>query len=146
MFAEDAIVHDVPFSSARSEFRAKVRGVSKSVTMILRRWGMRESLRHPVITWRLVFHHFLRWLGPFVAVAFIISTLVLAPRGGVYLAAAWLEAVVLGLGLIGYVGERSGRHIAVASVVYNFLAINAGMAIGFLAALFRAAKGPWETE
>jgi len=146
VFADDAIVHDVPFSSARSEFRAKVRGVSKSVTMILRRWGARESLRHPVITWRLVSHHFLRWLGPFVAVAFVISTVVLAPRGGIYLAAAWLEALVLGLGLLGYLGERSGRRVPVASVVYNFLAINAGMAIGFLAALFRAAKGPWETE
>lgn len=146
VFAADAIVQDVPFSSARSEFRAKVRGVSKSVTMILRRWGVRESLRYPVITWRLLSHHFLRWLGPFVAVAFVLSTTALLPRGGVYVATAWLEALLLALGLLGYAGERCGRHIPIASVVYNFLAINVGMAIGFLAAMFRAAKGPWETE
>ncbi|HXQ28197.1 MAG TPA: hypothetical protein VN848_02915, partial [Gemmatimonadales bacterium] len=142
----DALVYDVPFSSARSEFRAKVRGVSKSIIMITRRWGVREATRHPVITWRLASHHLLRWVAPFVALGLIGATVVLAPRGGVYLAAALLEALVLGLGLVGYVGERRGQRIPVASVVYNFLAINVGMALGVVAALANTARGPWETE
>jgi len=146
VFAEDALVYDVPFSSAGSEFRAKVRATSKSFVIILRRWGVRERLRYPFLTWRLVSHYFLRWLAPFVGVGLIASTAILARQGGVYLAAAVLEGAVLALGFVGYVGERRGRRVPLASVVFNFLAIHVGMALGVLIALAHAAKGPWEPE
>jgi glycosyltransferase involved in cell wall biosynthesis len=144
--AEDARVYDQPFSSAESEYRAKVRGVSKTTIMILRRWPGWAWSRHPIISWRLVSHHFLRWMGPFFMAGLMLATAVLARRRGIYAAAAAVEAAVLALGLVGYLGERAGRRVPVASAMWNILAIHAGMAVGVVLAMGRAAKGPWETE
>jgi len=146
VFAEEAIAYDVPFGSARGDFKSKVRGVSKTVEMIPRRWGLRGVATHPLITWQLVSHHFLRWLCPFFLAGAMASSWFLAGEGGFYGAVVILEGLAALLLALGYAGERVKRHIKVASGFYSLAVVNAGFAVGVLKGVIGAAQGPYETE
>ncbi len=146
VFAEDARVIDVHFASVRGEMRAKIRGVSKSVVMILRRWGVRGWLAHPVVSWRLVSHHFLRWASPYVLLGLVTSSVFLLDAGPGYRAFAALEAAGAVLAAAGWLAERRQARIAVASTLFTFVAVNVGMGIGLFRGLVNAARGPWEPE
>lgn len=146
VFAPDARVTDEAFALTRSEYGAKIRGVSKTVDMIWRHWGVRGCVAHPVITWRLVSHHFLRWVSPLIAVVFLVCSALLWRSGGVYTAAAAGEVLLLAIVAVGYVAEKRHVYVSIASPLYSFAAVNAGMGVGFFKAVFRRAKGLWETE
>lgn len=146
VFAQGAVAYEKPFTSSRSDFRAKARGVSKSVVMIPRRWRTRDWARHPLIAWRTISHHFLRWLAPYVMVAAVLSSLFLFREGAVYQMILLAEAVFTLLAVAGYVAARLQRPLAMASMLSSFVAINAGFALGFLKGVMGAAQGQFETE
>jgi len=94
----------------------------------------------------LLSHHFLRWFSPYFGIGVLVTSVLLAQRGGVYLAVLVLALAVLSLGLAGYVAEHLHRRAVIASFVFSFLAIQAGMGLGILYALTRSARGLWEPE
>lgn len=146
VFAEDAVAYEVPFSTAKSSFRAKVRGVSKSVIMITRRWGLRNVIRHPLYSWRMLSHHFLRWLAPYFVLASFISSLFLLRQGTIY-QVIFVAEMLMGLMILaGYLASRFNRHVLVASHLFSFTIVNAGFALGVLKGLARTARGEYEPE
>jgi cellulose synthase/poly-beta-1,6-N-acetylglucosamine synthase-like glycosyltransferase len=146
VFVEDAVAHEVPFSTAKSSFRAKVRGVSKTVIMISRRWGIRNLFEHPLYSWRMLSHHFLRWLVPYFLLASFLSSLWLLKEGGLYRGILVAELLAGLLVLTGYFASRFNRHVAIASHLFSFAIVNAGFALGVLKGLAGAARGEYETE
>lgn len=146
VFASDAIVSDVSFTQVKSEFNAKVRGVSKTLVMVFNRWSFRDWVRHPLITLRMASHHFLRWLLVFIIVPVIIGSFFLFNEGLFYQALLFCE-ILAGVSIvIGIIAEHLNRHLFLISTLYSFAAINAGMAVGFMKAITGRVKGPWETE
>ncbi len=146
VFANDAVAYDVPYASAKSDFQSKIRGVSKSIIMIPRRWSLRDWVSHPLIAWRTLSHHILRWIAPFCMLGIVIATALLWRKNFFYRTALFVE---LGLGflvLVGYAAEVTRKRIPVASLLFSFAAINAGFALGVLKGLAGAARGPYETE
>jgi len=140
------VAHEVPFSTAKSSFRAKVRGVSKTVIMISRRWGIRNLFAHPLYSWRMLSHHFLRWLAPYFLLASFLSSLWLLKEGGLYRGILVAEVLAGLLILTGYFASRFNRHVAIASHLFSFAIVNAGFALGVLKGLAGAARGEYETE
>jgi len=146
VFAKDVIAYEVPFVSASSDFRAKVRGVSKSITMLRRRWTLRDWLSHPLILWRMLSHHFMRWMSPYVMLVAAVCSFLLLNEGIVYRMIVVGEVLFALLFLIGLSAERFGKRVAVVSQFSMFTIVNAGFALGLLKAILGAARGPFETE
>jgi poly-beta-1,6-N-acetyl-D-glucosamine synthase len=146
VFAEDAVAYEVPFSTAKGSFRAKVRGVSKTVVMISRRWGIFNLFKHPLYSWRMLSHHFLRWLVPYFVLASLLSSLWLLKEGGLYRGIVVAEALAGFLTFAGYFASRFNRHVVVASHLFSFAIVNAGFALGVLKGVAGAARGEYETE
>jgi cellulose synthase/poly-beta-1,6-N-acetylglucosamine synthase-like glycosyltransferase len=145
-FARDAVAYERPFTSHRSDFRAKVRGVSKSVVMIPWRWQAQDWARHPLIAWRTISHHLLRWLAPYAMLAAVLSSLFLLKKGAVYQAIGLADAGLMLLALAGYLAARAQKPLAVASMLASFVVINAGFALGFLKGVVGAPQGHFEPE
>ncbi|HEV2175941.1 MAG TPA: glycosyltransferase [Terriglobia bacterium] len=146
IFAPDAAAYEVPFTSATSDFRAKVRGVSKSMVMIPQRWRPRDWARHPLIAWRTFSHHILRWAAPYAMLATALSSFLLAGNSAFYRTIVALELGIIFLATAGYVTARMKRPLPIASMLASFAVINAGFALGFLKGVVGAAQGRWETE
>ncbi len=144
--ATDAIAYDRPFSSSRSDFKSKIRGVSKSMIMIPRRWGFPNVIRHPVISWVLLSHYLARWIGPYFMFAVVISSCLLFRDGATYKAIAAIEGLLGFLVLAGYIADRLNKTLPIASHLFSFANVNAGFAIGILKGALGAARGPFETE
>ena len=144
--AEDALAFETPFTTERSSFRAKVRGVSKSIVMIPRRWRSRNLILHPIYTWRLMSHHFARWLAPFFMLASLASSLFLLQVGTIYRLAFWSQVCVLFLILTGWLADKAHKNIPVASQLFSLAVVNAGFAFGFLKGLSGMAEGLWNTD
>jgi cellulose synthase/poly-beta-1,6-N-acetylglucosamine synthase-like glycosyltransferase len=146
IFARDAIAYEVPFTTAKSDFKAKVRGVSKSMVMIPRRWRPRDWARHPLIAWRTFSHHILRWTAPFAMLTAVLASLFLLRTSIAYQAIGLAEAALALLAVAGYAAARMQRPLAVASMLSSFVVVNAGFALGFLKAVAGAAQGLFESE
>ncbi|HEV2381485.1 MAG TPA: glycosyltransferase [Terriglobia bacterium] len=146
IFARDAIAYEVPFTTAKSDFRAKVRGVSKSMVMIPRRWRPRDWARHPLIAWRTFSHHILRWTAPFAMLTAVLASLFLLRTSIAYQAIVLAEMALALLAVAGYAAARMQKPLAVASMLSSFVVVNAGFALGFLKAVAGAAQGLFESE
>lgn len=146
LFGENAVVYDEPFLRPGSEFRAKVRAVHKGTRMILGRWRGLSWLRHPLISWRLVSHYFVRWVAPYIVLLLFVVSALLSSRHAVYRLAFALELALVGIGLVGYVADRRARRVPLASLVYGLMVVNAGFAVGLAKAITGRGEGMYETE
>ena len=144
-FAPDAVAYEVPFASASSDFRAKVRSVSRSIVMIPRRWRPIEWAAHPLIMWRTISHHVLRWVAPYCILVFVVSSCCLLNAGVVYCAAFVFEIMSGLLALLAYLSERANQRSAtLGSMILLFSVINSGLALGLLKGVTGRAPGPFE--
>jgi len=146
VFARDAVGYDAPFLSPLSDFKSKVRGVSKSIVTIPRRWTTRQWLHHPLVAWRTISHHVLRWVAPYIMVVAFLSSICLLERGALYRGMFLFEVVCIVLVLIGSFGEYTKRRVSIASLLFNFAVVNAGFAVGLIKGMVGAARGEYETE
>ena len=118
------------------EYRRKVRIVhwmSASAMMLL----SEAIARHRwLVAFQLLSHKLNRWAVPFWLIALLPVSLALAPRGGAYLAAAGLQALVYALGLAGLAADRLGlRPPTLLSLPLYFIVVNAASMVGILSRL-----------
>jgi cellulose synthase/poly-beta-1,6-N-acetylglucosamine synthase-like glycosyltransferase len=145
VFAEDAIAYDMPFTSARNDFGSKVRGVSKSIVMIPRRWKTTEWIAHPWILSRTLSHHFFRWVGSYFILGTLVSSLFIRSEGAIYEGIILVEIVLALAVVVGAMADWKKKRIAIASEVFSFAVVNAGFALGTLKGIVGKARGPYET-
>jgi len=126
VFDPDAICFERPAGCFESEFRRKVRIVTRSVRSILRVPQALNPLIVGVFAYELASHKVVRWLAPAFLIALAVSTMPLAMTGHpVYVAAAACQAALYlaaCAGLLPGLSQRRPFYIPLYYVVMNVAA------------------------
>ncbi|HVN64935.1 MAG TPA: glycosyltransferase [Candidatus Binataceae bacterium] len=127
VLAADAVCRE-DFSSA-GEFARQVRMVSQAALVYFR--FIPSLIRDR--RWRsiaiLTSHKMLRWLTAPILAAAVLSTLALAPQGGIYGFALLAELALALVAVAGFAANRMGLD-SKATFVYQFVTLNCAQAIG----------------
>jgi cellulose synthase/poly-beta-1,6-N-acetylglucosamine synthase-like glycosyltransferase len=114
----DALVSVPRQSSLHSEYRRKVRTMTRGLETLFFKRHLLNPWSHGLFAWELISHKLIRWLVPWAGVFSVVALLALAPSAAW---ARWLlaaaAAVAIG-GLAGWLwpaGRRMPRLIAVAA-------------------------------
>jgi len=127
---EGALAMDQTPSSARAEFRARVRMTSKNLRGTIGRWGVQGVLHHPILTGVLLLHKIGRWFTPFFGIALVLGSILILPHNTGWI----LLTVEIGALLLAVAGGM-GVPIPLASPAWSFLVANCGFAVGVLKAI-----------
>lgn len=131
-----AVAHDCMESDTSREFKTRVR-------MTLRNWQgtlLYPALLNPFVRARysiaLWSHKLLRWLSPIPLITVVGSGIYLGVTGSsISVMANAVNLFLLGGGLVGWWGERTGRRLPVAGNIFAFWLANAGFFVGTFRAL-----------
>lgn len=135
VLAPEAVVYDRPPATGLGEFRSRIRQTSKNFVGTLKRWGFRGWLAHPLISWALVSHKFLRWLTIYFLLGAFIANIFLFPQGLIYRIMFTGQLGFYSLGLFGLLAEQSGKKIPGLAYIYSFCVAALGMGLGVLKGL-----------
>ncbi len=144
VYAKEAIAFDVPPVSVKGEFRTRVRQTSKNLVGTLKRWGLRGFLKHPVVSFALVSHKFLRWMTLFLMLAVLVSNVMLVHDGLIYQIVLFLQVAFYGAAFVGLLGQIMDRRLPVVSTVFNFCVANLGMGAGVIKGLIGKAPASYK--
>jgi cellulose synthase/poly-beta-1,6-N-acetylglucosamine synthase-like glycosyltransferase len=112
----DAVCYVPRTTSLRSEYRRKVRTITRGMGTL---WHLRElmnPIRHGVYAWMLVSHKVCRWALPWAATASWVALAVLAPSHPLFAALFALGAAVAVLALVGWLLAERPRVPGLFSV------------------------------
>lgn len=129
VYAPTAVATDAVPPSARAEFRARSRMVTKNFVGTLRELVRISPLRHPGIWWSILSHKLLRWISPLFMI--VVPIAVLGPgttqARPVVLGCYGIGAIAV---LVGGIAELQGTRLPVATQAWNLAVVNAGMLAG----------------
>ena len=131
-----AVATDAVPPSARAEFRARSRMVTKNFVGTARELVRISPLKHPGIWWSILSHKLLRWISPLFMI--VVPIAVLGPgttqARPVVLGCYGLGAIAI---LVGGIADLREIRLPIATQAWNLAVVNAGMLVG----LARAACG-----
>ncbi|HET6373338.1 MAG TPA: glycosyltransferase family 2 protein [Candidatus Polarisedimenticolia bacterium] len=127
-----AVTQEEASATFRDEYRRKVRIINWMVVSAL--ILLREALekRRWLLAFQLLSHKLNRWAVPFYLLALLPISLWLAPRGEIYLAAAWAQCLLYALALAGLLAIRAGRGLKVLTLPLYFVVVNAASFVGLV--------------
>jgi cellulose synthase/poly-beta-1,6-N-acetylglucosamine synthase-like glycosyltransferase len=142
VYEPEAICYEDTAGAIRSEYRRRVRIVSRSWRAVFQARGVLNPFRVGLFTWSLVSHKILRWLsGPFAALGVVGAAMTAVPLFASYplasLAAVAATAVVS-------VATRRGRRVA--ALVSYFCVIYAASFFGLIKGSLGDVSGIWATS
>jgi len=144
-YAKDAVAYDVPALSLRSKIKARIRHSCKCFYGVSRKWKWKEYIRHPIISWGLISHRFLRYFTPFFLITvFLCNLLLLFDLGQPYILLMIFQLIFYGLGLIGFISYFLNIRLPVVSTITNFVIANAAILIGVILALTGNVKSSYK--
>jgi cellulose synthase/poly-beta-1,6-N-acetylglucosamine synthase-like glycosyltransferase len=143
VYVPEAVATDAVPPSARAEFRARSRMVTKNFVGTIRELT-RTSLRsHPGLWWSLLSHKLFRWMTP----VFLIAMLVAALGPGMEQVRP-LVLTCYGVGglavLAGALSELRGFQLPIVTHAWNLAVVNTGMLVGLLRAAYGRRITSWE--
>jgi cellulose synthase/poly-beta-1,6-N-acetylglucosamine synthase-like glycosyltransferase len=142
VYEPKALLEEVALSRPDEEYRMRVRVSLRALWAL---WDMRHLMnpfRHGLLAIQLVSHKLLRYLMFVPLFLLLISSAVLAPTGGVFLAALLLQLAAISLAGIGW--ARRGRHSPTAvAFPYYFALLNLAAAHAALRLLRRERQVIW---
>jgi cellulose synthase/poly-beta-1,6-N-acetylglucosamine synthase-like glycosyltransferase len=141
VYEPDAVCYEETAGGIRTEYRRRVRIVSRSWRAVFQAAGVLNPLRVGLFTWSLVSHKLLRWLsGTFIALATVATVMLAidlaARRPGVVLGA--LAILTAGLTV-----SIRGRQIALMAIY--FATIYAASMVGVIKGSVGQVSGVWTT-
>lgn len=142
VYAPEAVVWEEAPEEGAAEFRRKIRVTNHSVRALL---GLGTRLWSAgFYSLELVSHKLLRHLAPFFLVPLALASAVLAPRGGLFAAAAIAQAAFYLLAAAGWLLRRTpaGRS-RLLSVPSYFVMVNAAALLGVLSVLRGERRRAW---
>ncbi len=139
----DAVTYENVPNMMSEEYRRKVR-IATGNFRNLRYFG--RELIHP---WRgdsfaYLSHKVIRWLGPFLILAFMLSNIFLCADHEIYRIALFLLGGVLCLPIIDYFLSKIGIHIVFLRFVRHFISMNIALFHGFINNLGGIKKDVWQ--
>ncbi len=105
VFAKDAVAYDVPSATVKEELKVRIRQTSQGFVGILKRWGVKGLIDHPLVSFSLFSHKVLRWFTPFLLLGLFIGNLFLINYGLFYMVIFWGQLIFYGLAILGFLGE-----------------------------------------
>jgi biofilm PGA synthesis N-glycosyltransferase PgaC len=151
LYQPKAVAREELGNSVSGEARRHIRITSRGAYALLWYPPLRRILnpfRSPRLAWQVWSHKVIRWFTMAFIVAGSVSSATLACAGTLYTTAF---AVTIGFSLLGLWGAAAKRtHLprlfGLPHVAFFFLAVSAGMLVGFLRACFRAPVITWEPK
>jgi cellulose synthase/poly-beta-1,6-N-acetylglucosamine synthase-like glycosyltransferase len=138
-----ALAYEPVTSSIANEFRRKIRisagnfyGISEFMTLLSPKFGF--------VAFALWSHKIIRWFVPFLLLAILASSIVLASDKPLFSWMVILELVFILLGGVGFLCERIKIRIPPIDLVYYFLAMNIALLVGFMKFLFNLQSSRWD--
>lgn len=143
VYVPEAVATDAVAPSARAEFRARSRMVTKNLTGTLRELRRANPVRYPGLWWSVLSHKVLRWLTPLFALVLPIA--VLGP-GTAQVRPLVLMCYALAslAALTGAAAEARQSRLPVATLVWSLAVANAGMLAGLIRAAVGRRTSNWE--
>ena len=127
VYEADALLHEASLSRQDEEYRMRVRVSLRALWAL---WDMRRLMnpfRHGLLAFQLVSHKLLRYMSFVPLMVLFVSSVVLAPQGGVYLAALILQLAALALAVIGW-ARRTRHSPTFVAFPYYFSLLNIAVA------------------
>lgn len=119
----------------QSEYKTRVRMVSKGFLGTISTWGSKNLFLRPVLSWSIYSHKILKWLSPFFLIgAFVVSFL--PPMTNIMIALALLQIIFYTFGLLGFFLARKNISFFVCKHIYSFLIANMGFMQGVIRSIF----------
>jgi cellulose synthase/poly-beta-1,6-N-acetylglucosamine synthase-like glycosyltransferase len=138
VFDRDALAYETAIAEAGREFDRKIRLMTRAWRSVALRRELLNPFRHGFYAVVLFSHKVLRRLLPIPLLVLAVASVALAPRGGVYAAAAWGQAVFYGLAGLGWLTRRTRlAHLKPIYVPFYYCLANAAAVL----ALFRFLRG-----
>jgi cellulose synthase/poly-beta-1,6-N-acetylglucosamine synthase-like glycosyltransferase len=147
VFDAEALAYELAIPEANREFRRKVRLMTRAWRSVALRRALLNPFRHGFYSVVLFSHKVLRRLLPLVLLVLLASSLLLAPEGGVYLAAAVGQLLFYALAAFGFLARRArlGMLEAVYVPFYYCLA-NAAALVALVRFLSGTRIALWEPQ
>jgi cellulose synthase/poly-beta-1,6-N-acetylglucosamine synthase-like glycosyltransferase len=116
VFDAEALAYELAIPEANREFRRKVRLMTRAWRSVALRRGLLNPFRHGFYSLVLFSHKVLRRLLPLVLLVLLACSLLLAPDGGIYLAAAVGQLLFYALAALGFLARRA--RVGMSRAIY----------------------------
>ena len=141
VYEPDAVCHEETTGAIRSEYRRRVRIVSRSWRAVFQSPGVLNPFRVGLFAWSVVSHKVLRWLsGAFV----ILGLAGLLPLTATAVSASPLPAILM-LAAAGLLLGATGAGRRTAEMGAYFAVINAASLVGVTKGSLGSVSGVWST-
>jgi cellulose synthase/poly-beta-1,6-N-acetylglucosamine synthase-like glycosyltransferase len=128
----EAICFEKDAGSAKGEFQRQVRIASRTIRAIMNYRRLLNPFRFGLLSFELFSHKVCRFLVPLFMVALLVSNLILAERGGFFLAALIAQGIFyLAAGAASFVPE-GGILFRMLEAARTFVAVNAAIALAWV--------------
>lgn len=107
VFDRDALAYELAIAEAGREFDRKIRLMTRAWRSVALRWRLLDPFRYGFYAVVLFSHKVLRRLLPIPLLLLALTSIGLAPQGGVYAIAAWGQAAFYTLAALGWLTRRS---------------------------------------
>jgi hypothetical protein len=129
---------------AVDEMRMRVRVISQTFTDLWRNRDMMNPFRSGFYAVELVSHKVLRYAVPFILMALLAATAVLAGQSVFFTALFALQMMFYAMALIGWLLERAGKRLSITVIPLYFVLANLASIIAFYKFLRGERYSTWE--
>jgi cellulose synthase/poly-beta-1,6-N-acetylglucosamine synthase-like glycosyltransferase len=141
VYEPEAVCYEETAGGIRTEYKRRVRIVSRSWRAVFQAAGVLNPLRVGLFTWSLVSHKLLRWLsGGFIAVAAVAAIALATPLATQH---EWMALGALALITALMSATRRGRQLA--AMLSYFATIYAASIVGVVRGSMGQVSGVWTT-
>ncbi|QDU36083.1 Poly-beta-1,6-N-acetyl-D-glucosamine synthase [Maioricimonas rarisocia] len=142
VYVPEAVATENATPCWKQEFRRRIR-VTTGAAQVLFRGDWPRPWQQPIACFEFVSHKLLRWIGPFLLLAVLVTNVAVADSGPVYLSLLIGQMLFYGLAALGWL-SAAAREFAPVGVPFYFTMSHCAVAVGLLKGLFVKQQGTWE--
>ncbi len=144
VFAPEAVCFEQTNRLAVDEMHMRVRVISQTFTDLWRNRDMLNPLKSGFFAIELLSHKVLRYAVPFILLAFLVASIVLAGSSVFYKSALAVHAMFYSMAFAGWLLERAGKRISLLAMPLYFVLANLASLVAFYKFLRGETYARWE--
>jgi len=118
--------------SARGEFNRQIRITTRTIRAVISNASLLNGMRFGEFSFKLISHKFLRLIVPLFMIAALITNILTALDGPLYMLALICQIAFYGLALIKQMGLEPGRFSGAFSIPHTFISVNIAILKGWV--------------